>query len=194
MGEQLRANIHTEETESIMGKRRFTVCTYRYSGNTALTYLFSNHLGLPVNLLPIGHIAQEVMALRSWEGDLFGCFFEALLRSAPQDHLADRNIFTGQDQRGTSRAPKLCSALRFCHLFRKRMACFNSQSSTRHYVCFAQFLWQWDPLWLWRSYSSNVLFIQRTERPFSLQQIVFRARLKARGLLCELSVSSSTGV
>lgn len=65
MGEQLRANIHTEETESITGKQCFTMCTYKYSVNTTLTYLFSNHLGLLVNLLPIGHITQEVMALRS---------------------------------------------------------------------------------------------------------------------------------
>lgn len=26
-------------------------------------YLFSDHLGLPVNLLPVGNITQEVMAL-----------------------------------------------------------------------------------------------------------------------------------
>lgn len=33
--------------------------------NIRLLYLFSHHLGLLVNLLPIGHITQEVVALGS---------------------------------------------------------------------------------------------------------------------------------
>lgn len=76
--------------------KRFTACKWHFciraGGNIFINmtpaYLFSNHLGLLVNLLPIGHITQEVMALCSRERDLFSCFFEALFCSAPQDHLA----------------------------------------------------------------------------------------------------------
>lgn len=101
--EQLRANVHTEETERHHRENHRVQTTHFFSGNIfinmKLAYLFSNHLGLLINFLPIGHITQEVMALRSWERDLFCCFFEALFRSAPQDHLAKNNIsFKGWKQ------------------------------------------------------------------------------------------------
>lgn len=54
-----------------------------------LPYLLSDHLGLLVDLLPIGHVAHKVMALGPRQSDFLSRFFEALLRSAPQDHLAD---------------------------------------------------------------------------------------------------------
>lgn len=53
-------------------------------------HLFSDHLGLPVNLLPVGYVTQEVVALCSRETDLLSCFFQALLCSAPQDHLMEK--------------------------------------------------------------------------------------------------------
>lgn len=60
MGEQLRAKVHTEDREASQRKSG-SLC-----GSIEIPlYLFSNHLGLLVNLLPIGHITQEVMALSS---------------------------------------------------------------------------------------------------------------------------------
>lgn len=117
--------------------------------NIKLVYLFSNHFGLLVNLLPIGHITQEVMALCSWETNLFSCFFQALFCSAPQDHLAKKITFLkGWKETET------CSALKLgrdqkqivwtvAYKWNKK-GCFYSQSSTKHYVGFAQFFWQWD--------------------------------------------------
>lgn len=54
-----------------------------------LPYLFSNHLGLLVHFLTIGHITNKVMALGPGQSDFFSRFFEALLCSAPQDYLVD---------------------------------------------------------------------------------------------------------
>lgn len=56
-------------------------------GSVNVEYLFSNDLGLLVDLLPIGHVAKQVVALCSRQSDLCGRFFEALLRAAPQDYL-----------------------------------------------------------------------------------------------------------
>ena len=92
--EQLRANTHTEETgrhprEIFCDVFFFTRVTFLFVrvGNIFINmkpaYLFSNHLGLLVDFLPIGHIAQEVMALCSWERDLFSCFLEALFCPPP---------------------------------------------------------------------------------------------------------------
>lgn len=53
-------------------------------------YLFSHHLGLLVNFLPVGHVAHKVMALGSWERDIFSGLFEAFFRSAPQNYLGEK--------------------------------------------------------------------------------------------------------
>lgn len=53
-------------------------------------YLFSDHLGLSVNLLPVGNVTQEVVALGAREVDLLSRFFQALLCPAPQDHLVEK--------------------------------------------------------------------------------------------------------
>lgn len=74
-----------------------TFCAY---AEFKLAYLFSDHLGLLVNFLPIGHIAQEVMALSSRERDLFSGVFEALFCSTPQDHLAGNETFHRLKQPG----------------------------------------------------------------------------------------------
>lgn len=68
---QMKCNLYTRwESSSEPKYIQRTEASQRKSGSLCASieippYLFSNHLGLLVNLLPIGHITQEVMALSS---------------------------------------------------------------------------------------------------------------------------------
>lgn len=127
-------------------------------------YLFSDHFGLLVNLLAIGHITHKVMALCSRQSDFFSRFFEALLCSAPQDHLADSRTLSVWKQAG-----KYWTSEAMCSL-KDKTGCVYSP------------LWTNQLVYGLHNFSGNETmkiivqqcsFIQRTERPFSLQQIVF---------------------
>lgn len=88
-GEASQGNI----LRSVVCKLYFFLCKQIYLfKNTKLPYLFSNHFGLFVNFLPIGHVTQEVMALSSREGNFFSRLFEALFCSAPQDYLVNNKM------------------------------------------------------------------------------------------------------
>lgn len=131
--------------------------------NQSLAYLFSNHFGLLVNLLAIGHITNKVMALCSRQSDFFRRFFEALLRSAPQDHLADSRKLSVWKLAG-----KYWPSEATCSL-KDKTGCVCSPLWTKHCVWFAQFSGNEAMKIIVQQRS----FIQRTARPFSLQQIVF---------------------
>lgn len=67
MGQKIRAKTHTD-TEALQNNHSLCASakkTKTKTVNVTLVYLFSNHLGLLVNLLPIGNITEEVMALCS---------------------------------------------------------------------------------------------------------------------------------
>lgn len=180
----------------ITEKKRFTVCKNKYSVNITPVYLFSNHLGLLVNLLPIGHITQEVMALRSWESDLFSCFFEALLRSAPQDHLARSNVFRGRKTNGEMLCiePVLKSEATQVNrcLLRNKTGRFNGQSSTKTLRMFCAISLAMRPGVTVEIFEQRCSFHSENREAIFTATNSFRARLKARGLLCEWTVSSST--